>query len=51
MKGLLREMQGIVIRAFLLLIMVLPEPEGGTKKSHVDALFITIQWAAGYIKS
>lgn len=33
MKGLLREMQGIVIRAFLLLIVVLPEPEGGTEKT------------------
>lgn len=40
MKGLFREIQGIVIRAFLLLIMVLPESEG--KKKHVDVLFIII---------
>lgn len=31
-------MQGIVIRAFLLLTMVLPEPEWGRKS--VDTLFI-----------
>lgn len=40
MKGLFREMQGIVIRAFLLLIMVLPEPE--EEKKNVDVLFIII---------
>lgn len=40
MKGLFREMQGIVIRAFLLLIMVLPEPE--EEKKNVGVLFIII---------
>lgn len=40
MKSLYREMQGIVIRAFLLLIMVLPEPE--EEEKNVDVLFIII---------
>ena len=40
MKGLFRE-RGIVIRAFLLLIMVLLEPED--KKKNVDVLFIIIR--------
>lgn len=39
-------MQGIVIRAFLLLIMVLPEPEEG-KKKNVDVLFIIIRGLQG----
>lgn len=42
MKGLFREMQGIVIRAFLLLIMVLSEAEEEKKTKHVDVLFIII---------
>lgn len=44
MKGLFREMQGVVIRAFLLLIMALPEPE---EKKNVDVLFIIIRGLKG----
>lgn len=46
MKGLFREIQGIVIRAFLLLIMVLPESE--EKKTCWCAIYYNT-WVAGYI--
>ena len=46
MKGLFRE-RGLVIRAFLLLIMVLPEQEDKKKKKNVDVLFIIIRGLKG----
>lgn len=49
MKGLFREMQRIVIRAFLLLIMILPEPKERKKNYKVCCAIHYNTWASVYI--